>query len=441
MWRYVPGHLNPAYLPSRGCLAEKLLALRWWEGPEWLRKDQPEWPCEIPSTETESILQEKKKSTQTVSCLVDMSCELCNTPRHVNNDQCRYHDFNWYYLYFSNYNKIIRLLAWIKRFIQNTRRTNLARARGELSCEEIQSAEKTVARLVQEESFSSENDKNLSSLHVFRDEEGLLRLKTKIINRNDSEYFCTPIVLPSNHPVVHRLITSEHRKNSHAGVQILLNILREQYWILKARKTVRHILSKCVICTRYVGHNLKAPIASLPTDRIKDSSVFEVVGVDLAGPLHLRDGVKAWICLFTCAVYRAVHLELLSSLSSETFLQGLRRFVARRGRPAIIYSDNGSIFVGTSNDLRSVDWNKIVQYSSLKKMEWKFIPPAAPWWGGFWERLIGVMKQILRKVLGKALLTYEEMSTVLCDTESVINSRPLTYISDSDSELLPLSPS
>ncbi|GBN68724.1 hypothetical protein AVEN_67968-1 [Araneus ventricosus] len=221
---------------------------------------------------------------------------------------------------------------------------------------------------------------------------------------------------------------------------MLLNILREHYWILNARKTVRSVLSKCVICLRHAKRNVTTHSASLPENRIKDVAVFEIIGFDLAGPLYLKGGSKAWICIYTCAVFRAVHLELLSSLTTEAFLQSFRRFIARRGRPSFVYCDNGSNFIGASNYLKSVNWTEIAQFSSIRRIQWLFNPPTASWWGGFWERLLGMMKQILRRVLGKAFLSYEEMVTVLCDIESVINSRQLSHVSERDSELIPLSP-
>jgi transposase InsO family protein len=179
----------------------------------------------------------------------------------------------------------------------------------------------------------------------------------------------------------------------------------------------------------------------LPEDRVREAAIFEVVGTDLAGPLFMKDRTKAWIVIFTCAVFRAVHIELITSLTAEAFLQALRRFIARRGRPEIIYSDNGSNFVKAHDALSKLDWQRIEMQSTLKKITWKFIPPSAPWWGGWWERLIGTMKQILRRVLGQASLNYEELNTVLCDIESLINSRPLTYLSEDANDLVALSPS
>ncbi|XP_055935667.1 uncharacterized protein LOC129965631 [Argiope bruennichi] len=202
----------------------------------------------------------------------------------------------------------------------------------------------------------------------------------------------------------------------------------------------RSILSKCVVCKRHSAKKLDILTASLPEDRIREAAAFEICGIDLAGPPFLRDNKKSWACLFTCAVYRAVHIELVTSLSTQSFLLALRRFIARRGRCSIIYCDNGSNFVGASNLLSNLDWSLIVNDTALHPIKWKFNPPTASWWGGWWERLIGILKR-LRRVLGRSSLTYEQMTTVLCDSEAIINSRPMTYVTDNDAELVPLTPS
>ncbi|GFW83866.1 integrase catalytic domain-containing protein [Trichonephila clavipes] len=179
---------------------------------------------------------------------------------------------------------------------------------------------------------------------------------------------------------------------------------------------------------------------SLPGDRVNDAAVFEVVDVDLAGPLYVKGGQKSWIVLFTCATYRAVHLELTSSLSTDAFLLSLRRFIARRARPRVIYSENGTNFRRAHGELSGIDWEKVLKLATIQRIIWKFNPPTAAWWGGWWERLVRVLKELLRRTLGNAILTTEELQTVLCDCESVINSRPLTYLSENSDDLVPLSP-
>ncbi|GFU44115.1 integrase catalytic domain-containing protein [Trichonephila clavipes] len=162
--------------------------------------------------------------------------------------------------------------------------------------------------------------------------------------------------------------------------------------------------------------SLSSEPTPLPPDRVTDCAPFEIVGIDLAGPLFLKDGRKVWITLFTCAVYRAIHLELVNSLTSDAFLLALRCFIARRVRPRAIYCDNGTNFRGAFNDLSKLNWSKIVEETRTPKILWKFIPPTA-------------------------VLKYDELYTVLCDCESIINCRPLTYVSENPEELIPLTPS
>ncbi|GBO26672.1 hypothetical protein AVEN_7527-1 [Araneus ventricosus] len=257
------------------------------------------------------------------------------------------------------------------------------------------------------------------------DSNGVISIKSKLIMRKDIESLRYPIVLPSKHPIVTKLILGKHLELCHAGVQTAMSTLLVKYWILKSRKTVRRVLGECIICKRFTVLPLTTLSPPLPEDRVREAQIFEITGVDLCGPLFPRDGTKSWIVLFTCAVFRAVHLELDTSLSTENFILALRRFISQRGRPSTIYSNNGTNLVGTSNELKHIDWKKLKDHGSLKKINWKLNPPSSPWWEEFWERLIGMLKIILRRILGKVRLTYEELYTIVCESESVINSRPL----------------
>lgn len=323
------------------------------------------------------------------------------------------------------------MVAWIFRFYHNSKNTEKI-SLSDISVEEQEKAERILLKLVQQESFSGIEDTKLRALRPIKDENGLLRAKTNIIQRNDKENFLYPVILPPNHPIVQRMIYEKHTENHHAGVSVLMAKLRENFWILKSRKTIRNVVQKCIRCKRFQTPRIEVEPGMPPEDRIREAAVFEVVGVDMAGPVHLADKTKAWIALYTCAVYRAIHLEVVTSLSTESFLQSLRRFIARRGRPYVIYSDNGKNFIGAHSALSNIDWNTISTIASNQKIRWKFNPPAAPWWGGWWERLVRMVKDILKRVLGRASLNYEELSTILCDCEQVINSRPITYVSEED---------
>ncbi|GFX02263.1 integrase catalytic domain-containing protein [Trichonephila clavipes] len=214
------------------------------------------------------------------------------------------------------------------------------------------------------------------------DYDKMIRVKSKITERNDESSFLYPILLPDKCEFTKLLIRSTHKKNCHAGIQIMQSLIRERFWIIRARKTIKSILNECFICARFKVKSLSSGPSPLPPDRVNDCAIFEVVGIDLAGPLFFKTGEKVWITLFTCAVYRALHLELVNVLSSDAFLLALRRFIARRGRPRIIYCDNGTNFRGAFNDLAKLDWHKTSRETSTQKIAWKFIPPTAAWWGG-----------------------------------------------------------
>lgn len=322
------------------------------------------------------------------------------------------------------------------RFTRGCRKDWVSKEK-ELSARKINYAEQLLCGLAQKESFIGVTDPRLKGLNVFI-EDKLLRTRTIISNRKDDYQFKCPIVLEPKHLLTQKTILNTHEKLQHAGTNIVMKNLREKFWILRCRKIIRSVINKCVVCRRYMVKGLEAPSTSLPENRVRDATSFEVTGIDYAGPLFLAKDRKAYICLFTCAVYRAVHLELVTSLSTEEFLEAFRRFIARRGRPSIVYSDNGKNFVGACNLL--INWKKISRYCSLNEIEWHFNPHSAAWWGGWWERLIRILKNLLRRSLGRTSLGYEEMNTVLCDCEAVINSRPLTYLSEESGETIAISP-
>ncbi|CAL8117960.1 unnamed protein product [Orchesella dallaii] len=411
-WRHVPGTLNPADLPSRGCTLEQLKTSEWWEGPNFLKSGQQEWPNEVvPVNEYEVNSERKKNVVSSLSTEQDpIYDEICES---------------------SSYADMIQRVASSMKAEEHTQ---------DFTVEELNLAEQKLLRMVQVRSFTGVNDIKLKKLYAFVDDNGLIRTRTRLLHGDFTEDFKSPVILPCKNKVVGALILQQHESNSHAGVQILMAILREKYWILKSRRTIRSVISKCPSCRIFDAPRMECEVAPLPKDRIQAEVPFQVTGVDLAGPLFLSDGRKTWIVLFTCAVYRAIHLELVTSLSTEDFKNSLRRFIARRGRPTIIYSDNGTNFQGCSNQFKRVNWTQVQKYARCKEITWRFNPPTAAWWGGWWERLVGVVKRSLKRVLGKATLGYEELQTVLCDVESSVNRRPLTYISEDPDDLAVLTP-
>ncbi|XP_061708236.1 uncharacterized protein LOC133518592 [Cydia pomonella] len=419
-WRHLPGLLNPADLPSRGCNARQLLKSKWWEGPAWLKAKESEWPKSQLNVDEQEVNKEARKVV-------------------LANNTTDHSTFLSTLTYFSKYTMIVRMVGWILRFSYNCKNTHNKKS-GELTCEEFQCAEKRLLKIVQAEMIAEVDPKKMKDLKIFKDEEGLMRIRTKLVLSDEPADFVCPIYIPGKHFIIQRLVASKHRLMYHAGPAILMAALRETYWITGIRRLVSSTVSKCIPCKRLSVKHADTPLPPLPRDRIKRAAAFEVTGIDLAGPLFLRSGGKVWIILFTCAVYRAVHLELTKSLTTEAFLMALRRFIARRGRVDTIYTDNGTNFHGADNLLKSLDWQEIAAYSSVRNIKWKFSPPAAPWWGGWWERLIRSLKDLLRRNLGQKTLTYEELMTLMQDCEALINSRPLTYIADNSDKLKPITP-
>ncbi|OXA53364.1 Cytochrome P450 4C1 [Folsomia candida] len=413
-WRHVPGLINPADLPSRGCTPSQLLSSKWWEGPGWLKGPEEEWPLQEASPDEEEILAEKKKAAKIV-----LVTTVSSLP--------------WYMEASPSFHKNVRVLAYIMRAIRNRFKKNAAVGLQEW---ELSEAEKFIFMEEQKVFESSVVD----GLQVEQDHDGLLRVKTKILNLPDTDAFRKPVLLPKNSLVVDQLIRTEHLRNKHAGLQIMMSKLREKVWIPQSRQAIKKVLSRCTVCRRFTSKKCEVPCAPLPEARVKLARVFQVIGIDLAGPLFLKTGEKVWMVLYTCAVYRAVHLEIVTRLTAEEFLLSLHRFISRRGRPSIIYTDNGTNFEGASNAINLLDWERIQQETKVTRIEWKFIVPSSPWWGGFWERLIRSCKDLLKRMLGPRKLHLKELETCMFEVEAVINSRPLTYISEDKDDLVPLTP-
>ena len=188
----------------------------------------------------------------------------------------------------------------------------------------------------------------------------------------------------------------------------------------------------------------KAGGRKLPTDRTTGGAAFEVIGTDFAGPIRYRCSNKRerkrYLVVFSCSLSRALHLELTDNLETTTFLQCLKRLIARRGRARTIYSDNGSTFVKASKWLKEVrDDERVRDLLEQHDISWRLNLSRAPWWGSQLERLIGVVKSAMYKVIGRATLIWDELCDVILDVKIQINRRPLSYMED-DLELLTLTP-
>ncbi|GFQ92318.1 integrase catalytic domain-containing protein [Trichonephila clavata] len=292
----------------------------------------------------------------------------------------------------------------------------------ELTAPEIEKAELYWIKQTQQSIFnreidslkrekSIEKDSKLYSLNPKLDENGLLvvtgRLQFSEFSQKEKHLW----ILPNGEKFTILLIQYAHKKVLHFGIASTLAHLREKYFITKSRKNVKSVLKNCIICKKFNAFPGKQEIAPLPKDRTVEFLTFLTCAVDFAGPIYIKTRTgseKAYIVIFTCAATRAIHLEVATNLSTETFLLPFKRFISRRGLCKTIYSDNAKSFIKANKILNEV-WSrisksKVQQYFFENKIIWKFIIPRASWWGGFWERMVRSVKTPLKKILGRSCL-------------------------------------
>ncbi len=423
LWGHCPGKDNPADLGSRGVNASKLVeSTSWWEGPKWLSMGKRSWPQSELLEETLDVVDEKKKSSVVV-CTVES--ELKGLSNVI--DASRY----------STVNKLLRVSAWVLRFIKNIKsKHEQERIReGHITVAEIGIAEGMWIKDCQS-MFSKERDEKMfKSLGVFEDD-GILRCKGKLDNSSLEPEAKWPILLQKDHRVTELIIQESHKRVKHMKVRATLADLRTRYWVPKGRQCVKRIVNRCITCKYLDGKSYDDPkSAQMPDFRAQEAPSFQRVGIDFAGPLFIKssnsDVSKVYIALFSCCSTRAIHLELVEDLSFNTFIRSFRRFIARRGVPSLVISDNAKTFKAAAKFVDRLNKESDFQDFMLeKRIEWKFNLERTPWWGGFFERMVGTVKRCLRKILGNARLSYDELNTCLVEVEGTINDRPLTYVYD-----------
>ena len=251
------------------------------------------------------------------------------------------------------------------------------------------------------------------------------------------------------------IIQSEHLRLLHAGPTLLTASLGRRFHIVAGTKVIRPLTRGCTTCRCDAAKPQPQLVGQLPKEHVTPDIVFDKMGVDYAGPIYIKYGyvrkpviVKAYICVFVSLSVKAVHLELASDLTSDAFLACLRRFIARRGKPSLIWSDHGSNFVGADRELKELvkflelqkTNDDISHFCSSQKIVWKFIPEHAPHFGGLWEAAVKSLNRHLRRVTTNVKLTFEEFSTLLTQIEACLNSRPLVPLPNDEDGVEALTP-
>ena len=285
----------------------------------------------------------------------------------------------------------------------------------------------------------------LNGMSPFLDGEGIIRVRGRY---PDGEY--TPAYLPCNTKLNKLIILAVHGQFHHTGPSWTLFQYRHNYYCARSMKTISDVLKSCVYCKRMRGKFASQQMASLPNYRTeRNPRPFSYVGVDFAGPFMLYDSKKdeaskAWFVIFTCQQIRAIHLELLTNMTTATFMQCFRRFVARFGAPIEVRSDCGRTFTRAGKEFAALydglSAKEVQQRVKDNGIVWKFNAPGAPWWGALYERLIRSIKDVLKAAIQRKRMDRDEFHTVLCEAEGVVNCRPLADISEEPSDPLPVSP-
>ena len=432
-WKHCAGDSNPADLPSRGISSSELATNNLWlKGPTWLlHHDQVNSPA-LPMPE--ACVRELKTKDQEMIVHGLLTIEGSGVSEIMALEN------------FSSLARLYRVTALVLKFIEKLMqpRTTVSTL-SLLSRVESMWIKVSQAHLTSDRLFKTWQ----RQLGLFLDSSAIWRCGGRITEASVAYTVKHPILLPRRHHFTTLVVLRAHERVFHDGVKETLVELRNKFWIIKGRSFVRQIIRHCAVCRRFEGQPYKAPSPPpLPHFRVQEQHPFTYTGLDYAGPLFVKpvgqckdNNVKVWICLFTCCIVRAIHLELVPTLSTQSFIRCFKRFSARRGVPKLIVSDNGKAFKGAAKILKAIVSHPDVQrHVSDLGIEWRFNIERAPWWGGIFERLIKSTKRCLRKTIGRAALSYDELHTIITEVEAVVNSRPISYLSAQDLEE-PLTPS
>ncbi len=465
-WRHCPGLVNPADIPSRGLSGSELATSKlWWNGPPFLLLPESEWPgCPAMASVDAKASEELIKNPPNLVHALTASNEAENR-----NDISKLIDC----ARFSKLNRLLRVTAYVLRFIRNLKnRVQKPMAHSQvlnvgLTSEEVKEAELIWVKSIQSSTFAKEiqflkrKERRtppimVSQFGLFLDDQETLRSKGRINETSLPLSTKVPAMLPSKHWFTELVIRDTHERVKHSGIRNTLATIRERFWIIRGREAVKKSLRHCVVCRKVEGLPYRPQdMPDLPNYRVSEDPPFSHTGMDFAGPLYVKGlkhdesstskptSNKVWVLLLTCAARRAVHLELVRGLDVPTFLLAIRRFVSRRGLPATFISDNAKTFKGAARELqRIIRSQEVLRYLAGNHTTWKFIVDRAPWWGGFWERMVKTVKLSLKKAIGRSTVTYDELATILTEVESIINARPITYVyDDQESVSYALSPS
>ena len=424
-WSHIASDHNPADMASRGKQTAALNQSVWFSGPDFL------WNQTIEYSKSQFEIPDNDIEVHTKATSVPL-----NTP------------FEDHLVRASSWSNLIRGIGRVlRKWLGKIRRMKMS----ELESEKL--AEQKIIKATQRDFLSKPSPataKEMKRLDCRETNNGFVVVGGRLSHMKKGD--AHPIVIPRESHIATLLIRDCHQKRGHSGRTTTLHAFQERgYWIFKPRKLVDKIIKSCVPCIKrnpVPGHQ---KMADLPEDRVNEAPPFTYCGMDCFGPFLVKDGrktYKRYALLVTCLASRSVHLEILDDMSTDEFISAMRRVIALRGQIRQIRSDQGTNFIGASNELKKA-WKEInkdqVRATLLKdqQCEWVFNCPAASSTGGVWERMIRSARRILNGLMTTAetRLTTSSLRTLLYEVMAIMNSRPLSVESLEDpTGPLPLTP-
>jgi len=429
-FKFIIGSENTADLITRATNQNKIMERlpQWVNGPEWLtRGNMP---------------------TGNLGCIPDQYTNLVATITQSNDDaDCEIIDLNRH----SSYLRALRVTSWVYVAI------SAFKGKKKKPCISLEEARKLAFRHLirrnQNENYKEvleylqdPSDKTappiVFQLNLFLDNDAIIRSKSRVDKSTLINYDAkNPVLIHSSSKLAALLIRHAHEKVQHLGTDSTLNYLRSAgFWLPRARSVIQKLVSKCFVCQKYNSRPFKQPMGTvLPKDRVSNTTPFATTGIDYTGHFFIKSdsgASKYYILIFTCFVTRAIHLEVVDSMSTEAFVLAMIRFCNRFGIPRVVYSDNAKSFICGGNILSEIFLSDSFRSKfDPYKIEFRLNPIYSAWYGSTWERLIKTVKLCINKTIGRQRLSYFNFITLVSDIEATMNNRPLTYTTNTDNSV------